>query len=123
MNGSSFVCDILIDPLRLFCKCDRGTVTEGHCGQCDGLAGVDTLGVMEFDTSTDSFIASHVMPDGTGGDPFGSPDGRHVVLVGRNGGEVLRILKAGEPGEPSVSTHTSELNCERCLNMSLLYIF
>merc|ERR1711935_909088 len=68
---------------------------------CDGLAGVDTLGVMEFDTSTDTFIKSHVMPDGTGGDPFGSPDGRHIVLVGRNGGEVLRILKAGAPGEVS----------------------
>jgi len=78
-----------------------GTVTEGQCGRCDGLAGVDTLGVMEFDTNTDTFIASHVMPDGAGGDPFGSPDGRHVVLIGRNGGEVLRILKAGNPGEPS----------------------
>merc|ERR1711935_677632 len=78
-----------------------GIVTEGQCGRCDGLAGVDTLGVMEFDTSTDTFIKSHVMPDGTGGDPFDSPDGRHIVLVGRNGGEVLRILKAGAPGEVS----------------------
>jgi len=78
-----------------------GIVTEGQCGRCDGLAGVDTLGVMEFDTSRDKFIASHVMPDGTGGDPFGSPDGRHIVLVGRNGGEVLRILAAGEPGVAS----------------------
>merc|ERR1740124_622863 len=33
-----------------------------------------------------------------GGVPFGSPDGRHVVLVGRNGGEVIRILSAGKPG-------------------------
>ena len=61
---------------------------------------------MEFDTSRDKFIASHVMPDGTGGDPFGSPDGRHIVLVGRNGGEVLRILAAGEPGVASVSTYS-----------------
>lgn len=78
-----------------------GTITEGQCGRCDGISGVDTLGAMEFDTSTDTFIASHVMPDGTGGDPFGSPDGRFVVLVGRNGGEVLRIIKTGEPGVPS----------------------
>jgi hypothetical protein len=56
---------------------------------------------MEFDTNTDKFIASHVMPDGAGGDPFGSPDGRHIVIVGRNGGEVIRILKAGEPGVAS----------------------
>ena len=76
---------------------------NGQCGRCDGLEGVDTIGVYEFDTSTDTIIANHVMPNGTGGDPFSSPDGRHIVLVGRNGGGVLRILAAGEPGEKSVS--------------------
>merc|ERR1711957_963274 len=78
-----------------------GQVTEGQCGRCDGLVGVDTIGVYEFDTSTNTFVGNHVMPDGAGGDPFGSPDGRHIVLVGRNGGEVLRILAAGEPGVAS----------------------
>jgi len=80
-----------------------GSVTQGQCGRCDGIAGVDTLGVMEFDTSTDTFVGHHVMPNGAGGNPFGSPDGRHVVLVGRNGGEVVRILRAGKPGQESVS--------------------
>jgi len=84
-------------------------VTEGQCGRCDGLANVDTLGVMEFDTNTDTFIGGHVMPDGTGGDPFGSPDGRHVVLVGRNGGEVVRILAAGAAGEKSTVAFDLEL--------------
>jgi len=79
-----------------------GSVTQGQCGRCDGIAGVDTLGVMEFDTSTDTFVGHHVMPNGAGGNPFGSPDGRHVVLVGRNGGEVVRILRAGKPGQESV---------------------
>jgi len=78
-----------------------GQVTEGQCGRCDGLVGVDTIGVYEFDTSTDTFVGNHVMPDGAGGDPFGSPDGRHIVLVGRNGGEVLRFLAAGENGAKS----------------------
>jgi len=78
-----------------------GEVLEGQCGRCDGLANVDSLGVYEFDTATDSIVGNHVMPDGTGGDPFGSPDGRHVVLVGRNGGEVIRILKTGVNGEKS----------------------
>merc|ERR1712008_115466 len=86
-----------------------GQITEGQCGRCDGIAGVDTLGVMEFHTSIDEFIATHVMPDGTGGDPFGSPDGRHVVLVGRNGGQVVRFLKAGEPGKPSTVAFDLEL--------------
>ena len=89
--------------ILLFLLYHSGTVTEGQCGRCDGLANVDTLGVMEFDTNTDRFIGGHVMPDGTGGDPFGSPDGRHVVLVGRNGGEVVRILVVGAAGEKSVS--------------------
>jgi len=78
-----------------------GGVAQGQCGRCDGIVGVDTLGVLEFDTSTDTFVGQHVMPDGAGGDPFGSPDGRHIVLVGRNGGEVVRILSAGKPGEES----------------------
>jgi len=78
-----------------------GQIMNGQCGRCDGLEGVDTIGVYEFDTSTDKIIANHAMPNGAGGDPFGSPDGRHIVLVGRNGGEVLRILAAGEPGEKS----------------------
>merc|ERR1740124_531230 len=78
-----------------------GGVAQGQCGRCDGIVGVDTLGVLEFDTSTDTFVGQHVMPDGAGGDPFGSPDGRHIVLVGRNGGEVIRILSAGKPGEES----------------------
>ena len=89
---------------------DSGSVKQGQCGRCDGLVGVDTLGVMEFDTKTDTFIGKHLMPDGAGGDPFGSPDGRHVVLVGRNGGEVVRILAAGAPGEVSVSEQV-----DRCM--------
>lgn len=76
---------------------------QGQCGRCDGLANVDSLGVYEYNTEKDEIIGNHVMPDGTGGDPYGSPDGRHIVLVGRNGGEVIRILKAGVNGEVSVS--------------------
>jgi len=84
-----------------------GSVLEGQCGRCDGLANVDSLGVYEFDTATDKIVGNHVMPDGTGGDPFGSPDGRHVVLVGRNGGQVIRILKAGVNG--AISTVAIDL--------------
>ena len=42
------------------------------------------------------------MPEGVGGDPFPSPDGRYIVLVGRNGGEKLRILRTGANGALSV---------------------
>lgn len=57
----------------------------------------------EFDTNTDSIVGNHLMSNNAGGDPFGSPDGRHIILVGRNGGEELRFLAAGENGEKSVS--------------------
>ena len=80
-----------------------GQVKQGQCGRCDGAVGVDTLGVYEFDTATEKFVGSHVMPDGTGGDPYSSPDGKWIVLVGYNGGKKLRILKSGSNGVSSVS--------------------
>jgi len=86
-----------------------GQVADGTCGRCDGVAGVDTLGVYEFDTVTDKLVGNHLMPEGVGGDPFPSPDGKHIVLVGRNGGEKLRILKTGANGELSKIAFDLEL--------------
>ena len=51
-----------------------GQIAQGQCERCDGTV-ADTLGVMEFDTGTDKIIRNHLIPDSTGGDPFGSPDG------------------------------------------------
>merc|ERR1712086_1097541 len=65
------------------------------------MGGVDTLGVYEFDTATDTIIGNHVMKEGIGGDPFPSPDGEHIVLIANNGGTSIRILKTGEPGAKS----------------------
>ena len=76
---------------------------QGQCGRCDGVAGVDTLGVYEFDTINERIVGNHVMPSGLGGDPFSSPDGKYIVLVGRNGGEKLRFLRTGSNGQRSVS--------------------
>lgn len=87
---------------------NAGKVMSGQCGRCDGLA-VDNIGVYEFNTQTDTIVDHHTMADGTGGDPFASPDGRHIVLVGRNGGEVLRILEAGANGEKSKVLYDLEL--------------
>jgi len=74
---------------------------NGMCNRCDGLVGVDTLGVYEFDTTTDTFVGNHIMKEGFGGDPFPSPDGKYIVLIGRNGGTSVRILKAGATNEKS----------------------
>jgi len=43
------------------------------------------------------------MPEGVGGDPYSCPDGSHIVMVGRNGGESIRVLKTGEPGQKSTT--------------------
>lgn len=85
-----------------------GQLVQGQCGRCDGLP-IDSIGVYEFDTQTDTIVDHHTMADGTGGDPFASPDGRFICLVGRNGGEVLRILKAGENGVKSTAAYDLEL--------------
>lgn len=87
---------------------NAGKIVQGQCGRCDGLP-VDNIGVYEFDTTTDTIVSNHLMPDGTGGDPFASPDGRHIVLVGRNGGEVLRILRTGQTGQKSTVAYDLEL--------------
>jgi hypothetical protein len=74
---------------------------QGTCGRCDGVAGVDILGVYEFDTTTDTFVGNHILKENFGGDPYPSPDGRFIVLVGHNGGTTIRILETGEPSEKS----------------------
>jgi len=89
-----------------------GQVAEGQCGRCDGLT-VDNIGVYEFDTNTDTIVGQHTMADGTGGDPFASPDGRFIVLVGFNGGEVLRVLKMGAPDEKSSVAFDLELGFDK----------
>lgn len=89
-----------------------GQVRQGQCGQCDGVAGVDTLGVYEFDTSTDTFVGNHLMPEGVGGDPYPSPDGSHIVMVGRNGGKTIRVLETGEAGEKSKTAFDLKLGFE-----------
>ena len=49
---------------------------NGVCGSmCEAQFGIDTIGVLEFDTVTDSFVTSHSMYEGVGGDPYFSPDG------------------------------------------------
>ena len=63
------------------------------------------------------------MPEGVGGDPFPSPDGKHIVLVGRNGGEKLRILKTGANGELSVRNVEKSIHDftkEKCPNPSTI---
>ena len=48
----------------------------GVCGSsCESQAGIDTIGVYEYDTGSDRVVATHMMKEGVGGDPYPSPDG------------------------------------------------
>uniref|UniRef100_A0A7S0CJ72 Uncharacterized protein n=1 Tax=Proboscia inermis TaxID=420281 RepID=A0A7S0CJ72_9STRA len=68
-------------------------IIMGRCGySCDGNATTDILGVYEYDTNNDKVVRKHVMKDRTGGDPFPSPDGQHIVMLARNGGTSLRVV-------------------------------
>ena len=49
---------------------------QGTCGRgCEAKSGIDTIGVYEFDTTSEKVVATHVMEEGFGGDPYPSPDG------------------------------------------------
>lgn len=80
------------------------TDVTGLCGRsCSGKAGVDTIGVFEYDTKTGKVVATHALAEGIGGDPYASPDGKYIVLMGKNGGNTIRVIEPGLPGAPSTT--------------------
>ena len=55
---------------------DSGKTGLGFCGRtCSGKSGVDNIGVYEFDTVTNTLVTTHLMAEGTSGEPYTSPDG------------------------------------------------
>jgi len=74
---------------------------RGACGgSCEGSS-ADTIGVFEFDTVSKAFAASHNGVANNGVTAMSSPDGKYIVLATRDGGETVRILKAGMNGVPA----------------------
>merc|ERR1712176_1712548 len=75
---------------------------SGQCGhRCDGIKSVDNVGIFEYDTANDTIVGTHTLEDGSGADPYVSPDGEYVFMFGHNGGTSIRVLKAGESGMKS----------------------
>lgn len=74
-------------------------VAEGQCGRhCRG-GPTDTIGVLEFDAASERVVGTHnFVGSAPVYQPFVSPDGKHVVMFGMNGGKTVEILKAGSPG-------------------------
>lgn len=76
---------------------------EGICGgSCEGSS-ADTIGVFEFDTTSKTFIANHNGVKNNGATAIVTSDGKYIILGTHDGGETVRVLKAGANGEPSVS--------------------
>lgn len=82
----------------------------GTCGKfCKGSL-ADVNGVWEFDTETNTHVAQHFAADGaTGAKPFVSPLGEYVLIGGGDGGNAVKVLRAGKNGEASAEVGTIEL--------------
>lgn len=88
-----------------------GNLTEGQCGKhCRG-GPTDTIGVIEFDTNTDTIVGTHgFVGSAPVYAPFSSPDGEYTILFGLDGGQKVDILRAGNSGEKSEIAYTLELD-------------
>jgi len=69
---------------------------------CEGSL-ADTIGVYEIDTVTDTIVGQHNILEGTGqgAEAYSSPSGEHIVLLGNDGGQNIRVLRPGANGEES----------------------
>jgi len=87
-----------------------GEEVEGQCGgHCRG-GSTDTIGIIEFDTKTDTMVGTHKFV-GTAPTyaPFTSPDGKYIILFGLDGGSTVQMLEAGASGEKSEVARTLSL--------------
>jgi len=87
-----------------------GEEVEGQCGgHCRGGV-TDNIGIIEWDTHTDTMVGTHEFV-GTAPtyQPFTSPDGEYIILFGLDGGKTVQMLKAGTSGEKSEVERTLSL--------------
>ena len=83
-------------------------MASGHCGTaCEGSV-ADTLGVLEYDTASESVVASHLDAQGRGANPYTSPRGDYTILLSNNGSSA-NILRANANGSPSTLVGTVAL--------------
>mmetsp|Transcript_19021 Transcript_19021/g.45658 ORF Transcript_19021/g.45658 Transcript_19021/m.45658 type:complete len:657 (+) Transcript_19021:460-2430(+) len=82
----------------------------GTCGKfCKGSL-ADVNGIWEFDTKTNTHVAQHFAAAGaTGAKPFASPLGEYVLIGGGDGGDAVKVLRAGKNGEASAEVGIIEL--------------
>ena len=91
------------------------TDLNGTCGvPCEGSR-ADTIGVMEFDTVSETFVETHQPKEGLGAKAQASPDGQYIVLFPNDGGKNIRVLRAEDNGQASTVAFDISLNFENGL--------
>jgi len=78
-------------------------VQKGVCSDsCEGSK-ADVIGAYEVDTVSLKVVGQHNIDESTGYgcDPYASPDGKYIVLMGNNAGKSVRILTPNGNGEKS----------------------
>jgi len=88
-----------------------GILREGQCGRhCVG-GPADTIGVVELNTLNNTVVAQHQFVGAAPIDqPLVSPDGKHIVFFGIDGGRKIQILSPGANGEKSEISETIDFD-------------
>lgn len=88
-----------------------GTEALGHCGiSCDGSA-ADVVGLIEFDTVSETVVDTHYWSDFGSGDPVVSPDGKYVVVQSRFK-DAVKLLAASENGVASSDARAEDVDTD-----------
>jgi hypothetical protein len=98
-----------------------GVLQQGRCGSTCSGSEADVLGVVEFDTQTNSIVGNHFTKDGFGAKARMSPNGDLIFLLQNNPlDNNMRILRAGKNGKPSTVAYDIPLGFDHTMRDFLL---
>jgi hypothetical protein len=94
---------------------------QGRCGTTCSGSEADVLGVVEFDTQTNSIVGNHFSKNGFGARARMSPNGDLVFLLEDDPlDNNMRILRAGKNGKPSTVAYDIPLGFNHTMRDFLL---
>eukprot|EP00527_Entomoneis_sp_CCMP2396_P000851 CAMPEP_0198140926 /NCGR_PEP_ID=MMETSP1443-20131203/4010_1 /TAXON_ID=186043 /ORGANISM="Entomoneis sp., Strain CCMP2396" /LENGTH=576 /DNA_ID=CAMNT_0043803503 /DNA_START=78 /DNA_END=1808 /DNA_ORIENTATION=+ len=98
-----------------------GVLQQGRCGTTCSGSEADVLGVVEFDTQTNSVVGNHFSKNGFGARARVSPNGDLIFLLEDNAlDNNMRILRAGKNGKPSTVAYDIPLGFNHTMRDFLL---
>jgi hypothetical protein len=94
---------------------------QGRCGTTCSGSEADVLGVVEFDTQTNSIVGNHFSKNGFGARARMSPNGDLIFLLEDDPlDNNMRILRAGKNGKPSTVAYDIPLGFNHTMRDFLL---